>query len=334
MSPKSRKKDASPKSRSGATIWLTRAQAAARLGLTVSGVRGRVGLRLLKEYRDDRGTARYDAAEVDKMAKERPAGGAKADVAPGYGELAATAFQMFDRSGVDVRRAVVELRIPTEVAERLAAEYGRAGSEVVLKVATIKDVRRLLGDRHPELPMNDALLPQLVIDYAQRIAREREDAGRRYEERLKAERDVAAKQRAELEEALKTATDERDAVFATLAAITAKINAAADSRSGEVPASVPRTAPVPPVAPTTPGEEPVPPASVASPAPTPGDASAATPGEEPAQPVSASRTAVRDAMSGAVPVPAGSAPLSDVSASVAAAGIEPGHEGPSGTGPG
>jgi hypothetical protein len=220
-------------------------------------VRGRVGLGLLKEYRDDRGTARYDAAEVDQMAKDRPAGKIHSHQPAGSGDLTATAFQMFERVGVDVRRAVVELRIPTEVAERLAEEYGRTGGEIVLKAGTVRDVRRLLGDRHPELPLNDALLPQLVTDYAQRIAREREDAARRYDERLKAERELVAKQVSELQENLKTVTDERDAVIAMLAAVTAKINAVADSASGAVPAAERPTSPTPPVAPTPPGEVPV-----------------------------------------------------------------------------
>jgi hypothetical protein len=253
MASKLKGKNARSATRPGATIWLTRAQAADRLGLTVSGVRGRVGLGLLKEYRDDRGTARYDAAEVDKMAKKLPVGRPKSEVQPGRGDLTATAFQMFARTGVDVRRAVVELRVPTEVAERLAEEYGRSGGEVVLKAVTVKDVRRLLGDRQPDLPMNDTLLPQLVTDYAQRIARDREDAGRRYDERLKAERDLAAKQILELEEALKMVTDERDAVFATLAVLTEKVNAAADNRA----APTPPTSPAQPVAAARAGEAPI-----------------------------------------------------------------------------
>jgi hypothetical protein len=132
MAQKARKQAALPAPIQG-VIWLTRSQAASRSGLTESGLRARVRLRLLNEYRDDINRPRYDAAEVDALARKRPVNSkAVKAAARDEGAISAQAFALFRGEGIDLRLAVEQLGVTLDVADGLARDYARAGKETLL----------------------------------------------------------------------------------------------------------------------------------------------------------------------------------------------------------
>ncbi len=120
---------------------LTRAVTAERLGLTASGVRGRVRLGHLHEHHDGRGGVFYDVDEVEAIASSK-ASTLSPQLAAVDGGLSSRAFKLF-ASGIDLRRAVVELCQPLAVAETLARDYAAAGGEVLflLRPATLERLR-------------------------------------------------------------------------------------------------------------------------------------------------------------------------------------------------
>jgi hypothetical protein len=87
------------------------------------------------------GRVLFDPASVERAAAEISEGTIKTKPA-GDGQLASRAFTLFGE-GIDLRRAVVELRQPLAIVEALARDYAIAGSEVVflLRAPSVERLR-------------------------------------------------------------------------------------------------------------------------------------------------------------------------------------------------
>lgn len=227
-------------------VWLTRQQAATRSGLTVAGVRGRVRLGLLTEYKDGTGKPRYDAAEVDALARKKPVGsralrdGASTD----EGALASRAFALFAADGIDLRKAVVQLNVTLEVADRLARDYARAGGEVLLLLRrdSVSTLRSMIGwDGADEDSLTRAVAAWMSKKREAHSTDIGEREGRWAEERAALEASAAAHERraaelaAELEAARKrlTSTQHEAAALRETLETTEAARAALDARLRE-----------------------------------------------------------------------------------------------------
>jgi len=254
MAAKTKRKVAPHLASVAETIWLPRAEAVRRTGLSLSGLRSRVRDGAIHEARDSLGKPRYDAAEIDAYARRRPPKRAPL-ITSADGEVTARAFERFIKKGVDVAGLIVELRLRAPDALELADAFAKIKDLVILSGASVRDARRLLLDEHGDDPMTGELLVQLVTARTQRFAAEREAllaANKAAVEESEKTRDEAlAREQATTAKLADAERERNDAVgryeaLATLlkaADVAAKAAAASATPAEHVPAATTTTAP-------------------------------------------------------------------------------------------
>ena len=160
--------DGSP---SSSRNWLTRHEAAERSGLSVSGLRGRVRLGMLHEYRTSDGRPIYAAEEVDDLVRRRPPRRATKATANRLDqrEITARAIELF-QSGADPLTVCTRLRLTIAEAERLALDFVRLGGELslprtlILRDPAVRALATMLA-----VPEDVVLTPQALLDAVRRV---------------------------------------------------------------------------------------------------------------------------------------------------------------------
>jgi len=172
-----------------------------------ASVRSRVRLGILREYRDDRGKARYDANEVDRLTKKRPAKTARAG--SGMGAVAGIVFRRL-RDGHDPITIIAEEDIDPDVFEECRSRFDAykglvsfAGSELT----TLLD-RLDVAVRPPTV---EALLDGLAR-YDEQRRRERDADRTRHEAEGKALHEQLGKSSKALEQSAATVRDLQEAL--------------------------------------------------------------------------------------------------------------------------
>lgn len=137
------------------------------LGLGRTQVRRLVSQGSLVAAKGSDGAWRFSPVELEAEVARRRVSGADA-VPPksdADGAVAARAFELFAAHGLDVRRAVVEIKLTPAAAEQLARDYARLGGEVVLSREGLATLRARLGaaaDLHSEADVLDAATQRAV----------------------------------------------------------------------------------------------------------------------------------------------------------------------------
>jgi hypothetical protein len=123
---------------------VTRSAAAAALRVSVTTVRRWEG-ELLHPERGPDGVHVFDLAEIEALARQRPAQEERARNGTA-GEVAAAAFALF-KKGVDPRDVVIELEQPPDVIKKLQAEWHLMGDRLILGEETVRVLDRMSSAR-------------------------------------------------------------------------------------------------------------------------------------------------------------------------------------------
>lgn len=137
-----------PSTRAAVDSWPGQAAVGRALGLSRTQVRRLVDQGVLAASKGSDGSWRFNPVDLEAEAERRRAtgGGASAAVAPeADGNLAARAFALFAAHGIDIRRAVMDIKLTPGAAEQLAGDYARLGGEVVLSSEGLATLRARLG---------------------------------------------------------------------------------------------------------------------------------------------------------------------------------------------
>ena len=102
---------------------LTRAEVAARLGISTSSVRRLEGVHL-HPVQDDRGTWRFDSAELDRVPRraQLQRNASRRRNAPSAGQIAARVFRMLE-AGEGLNEIVIAARQPPALVRQLHREW-------------------------------------------------------------------------------------------------------------------------------------------------------------------------------------------------------------------
>lgn len=146
-------------SAAGIEDWLTRAEVAAVLRVSIATVRRLEG-RQLHPQRSEEGFYMFNRTEVEAARARRPPAPEPRDCR-GPGELAAEAFKLL-RDGVDVRDLVIGLRRPPAEIEALYADWERMGDALVISSRVRSQLARMAGHGF----LDDAILEAIEANDA------------------------------------------------------------------------------------------------------------------------------------------------------------------------
>jgi predicted transcriptional regulator len=127
-------------SAAGSGDWLTRAEVAVLLGVSIASVRRLQG-RDLHPQRSEQGFYLFDPGEVESVRSRRPPAPEPRECHDA-GELAAEAFKLF-RDGVDQRDVLIALKRSPQEIEGLYAAWERMGGAHFVSEKVYDQLRRM-----------------------------------------------------------------------------------------------------------------------------------------------------------------------------------------------